>query len=132
LKTAGKALWKAQLSEFRANSPAELALLEQACKTIDELAQMDADLADMGYIVSGSANQPRINPLLGAIAQHRKLLDQLIVALGVPLPSELVGRRRSATAKQNADTRWRQQKRRGQLPGVPTAARKEDDDAQTV
>jgi hypothetical protein len=51
------------------------------------------------------------------IAQHRKLADQLVVALGLPLEGEVVGRRRSAQAKQAVDSRWRQQ-RRGRLSSI--------------
>jgi hypothetical protein len=119
LKTAGRALWRAQLGEFKANSPVELELLRQLCETIDELDVMKTELAALGYIVAGAAGQPRINPLVAAIAQHRKLADQLATALAIPLPSESVGRRRSAAAKQSADARWRGEKRRkGQLPSV--------------
>jgi P27 family predicted phage terminase small subunit len=129
LKSAGRALWRAQLSEFEASSPAELALLEQACLTVDELAAMKTDLAEMGLVVSGSTGQPRINPLVSAIAAHRKLLDQLVVSLGIPLPSETVGRRRSAAAKQSADARWRKTPRRkGRLGSVEAVAKRKDDD----
>jgi P27 family predicted phage terminase small subunit len=124
LKAAGKALWREVLAEFEPNA-AELALLEQLCLTVDELAAMQADLAEMGMVVMGSRNQPRVNPLIAVIAAHRKLVDQLVVALGVPLPGETVGRRRSAAAKQSVDKRWRQEKRRGRLASVQTLREEE-------
>ena len=117
LQAAGKALWRDFLAEFAPNA-AEFALLFQLCLTVDELADMKADLAEMGTVVMGSRNQPRVNPLIAVIAAHRKLVDQLVVALGVPLPGEAVGRRRSAAAKQSVDSRWRQEKRRGRLASV--------------
>jgi P27 family predicted phage terminase small subunit len=117
LQAAGKALWRQVLDEFEPNA-AEFALLFQLCLTVDELADMKADLAEMGTVVMGSRNQPRVNPLIAVIAAHRKLVDQLVVALGVPLPGEAVGRRRSAAAKQSVDSRWRQEKRRGRLASV--------------
>lgn len=117
LQAAGKKLWRDVLAEFALNA-AELALLRELCLTVDELAAMKADLADMGTVVMGSRNQPRVNPLLAAIAGHRKLADQLVVALGLPLPGEVVGRRRSAAAKQAVDARWKQEKRRGRLASV--------------
>jgi hypothetical protein len=116
LQAPGKALWRDVVDEFELN-PAETALLYQLALTLDELAQMKADLAEMGTVVMGSRNQPRVNPLIAAIATHRKLADGLVVALGLPLPGEVVGRRRSAQAKQAVDSRWRQQ-RRGRLSSV--------------
>jgi hypothetical protein len=59
-----------------------------------------------------------VNPLLAAIVAHRKLADQLAVALGLPLAGESVGRRRSAAARQSVNARWRQTKRHGRLAWV--------------
>jgi hypothetical protein len=118
LKAPGRALWRDVLVEFEPD-PAEYALLYQLCVTVDELTAMKADLSDMGNIVAGSASQPVLNPLIPAIAQHRKLVDQLVVALGLPLEGETVGRRRSAQAKQAADARWqRGRRRKGRLASV--------------
>jgi phage terminase small subunit len=121
LQAAGKAMWKSILDEFKLNS-AEMGLLYQLCVTLDELAAMKADLAEMGTVVMGSRNQPRPNPLLPLIVAHRKLVDQLVVAVGLPLEGEMVGRRRSAQAKQAVDSRWRQQ-RRGRLGSVQVERR---------
>jgi len=127
LKVAGKRLWRDVLAEFVPNA-AELALLEQLCLTVDELAEMKADLSEMGLVVMGSRNQPRTNPLIPVIAAHRKLVDQLVTALGVPLPGESVGRRRSAAAKQSIDTRNRQERKlRGRLASVQTIRQPEGD-----
>ncbi|MFZ3319530.1 MAG: P27 family phage terminase small subunit [Mycobacterium sp.] len=117
LQVEGRKLWRDVLAEFELNAT-ELALLRQLCLTVDELAAMKADLAEMGLVVMGSRNQPRVNPLIAVIASHRKLVDQLVVALGVPLPGESVGRRRSSAAKQSVDKRWRQEKSRGRLASV--------------
>jgi P27 family predicted phage terminase small subunit len=118
LQVEGRKLWRQVVDEFELN-PVELALLYQLCLTVDELAAMKADLAEMGTIVAGSRNQPRVNPLLGAIVSHRKLADQLAVALGLPLAGEAVGRRRSAAAKQAVNSRWAKSKtRKGRLASV--------------
>jgi P27 family predicted phage terminase small subunit len=118
LQVEGRKLWRQAVDEFELN-PVELALLYQLCLTVDELAAMKADLAEMGTIVAGSRNQPRVNPLLGAIVSHRKLADQLAVALGLPLAGEAVGRRRSAAAKQAVNSRWAKSKtRNGRLASV--------------
>jgi phage terminase small subunit len=118
LQVEGRKLWRQAVDEFDLDS-IELALLRQLCLTVDELVAMKADLAEMGTIVAGSRNQPRVNPLLAAIVAHRKLADQLAVALGLPLAGEAVGRRRSAAAKQNANSRWQKTRTRtGRLASV--------------
>lgn len=118
LQVEGRKLWRQAAVEFDLN-PVELALLYQLCLTVDELAAMKRDLAEMGTVVMGSRNQPRVNPLLGAIVSHRKLADQLAVALGLPLAGEAVGRRRSAAAKQAVNARWSNTKtRKGRLASV--------------
>jgi hypothetical protein len=117
LRDAGIALWHKLTREFVFNS-AELALAHQLCTTIDEIAAMKADLNEMGTVVAGSSKQPRPNPLLDKLVQHRKLADRLVVALGLPAEGEAVGRRRSAQAKQAADARWRKPKSRGRIHSV--------------
>lgn len=117
LQAHGRTLWEETLEEYGLD-PVEIELLHQLCQTVDELALLKSDLAKMGSIVTGHAGQPRANPLLAAIAAHRKLADQLSIALALPLPSEAVGRRRSAQAKQAADSRWKRQRRHGQLGSV--------------
>jgi len=121
LNAAGRAFWRSVLSDFEPNS-AELQLLHEACRTKDELDVMVAAVAAESPVVAGSKGQPRPHPLLAEIRQHRRLLDQLVVALGMPLESEVVGRRRSAAAKQNADARWRKSgpRRKGRLASVQT------------
>ena len=119
LQVEGRKLWRDVVAEFEPNA-AELALLYQLCLTVDELAEMKAEMAEMGVVVAGSRGQPRVNPVLSAIAAHRRLVDQLVVALGVPLEGEVVGRRRSAAAKQSADAKWRRSgpRRKGRLASV--------------
>jgi hypothetical protein len=65
--------------------------------------------------VAGSKGQPVLNPVFAQLAVHRKLIDQMIVALSLPIDGESVGRRRSAQAKLNADSRWRKVKTGGRI-----------------
>lgn len=109
LGSAGAALWRSVLGQFDLHA-AELALLHQLCCTADEITDLKAALAKSKPLIRGSRNQMRPNPLYAMLANHRKLADQLVVALGLPLDSETVGRRRSAAAKQSADARWRRPK----------------------
>jgi hypothetical protein len=109
LAAAGRKLWRNATGEFTFNA-VEFELLYQLCCVVDEIAAMRTDLSEMGMVVSGSERQPRPNPLLAVLSNHRKLADQLAVALSLPLEGESVGRRRSAQAKIAADARWRKPK----------------------
>jgi P27 family predicted phage terminase small subunit len=112
LRTSGTVLWRKLVREFEYNS-AEIELLHQLCVTVDEIAAMRSDLAEMGMVTMGSKNQPVVNPLLSALVSHRKLCDQLTTALGLPVEGEAVGRKRSASAKRAADARWRKPSKLG-------------------
>src|SRR4051794_10107269 len=98
LGAEGILLWRKLTLEFEFNN-AELELLHQFAQTIDEIGQLKAALAATGTTVKGSKGQPRLNPLWNELRQHRKLADQLVVALALPAEGEAVGRRRSAQAK---------------------------------
>src|ERR1700730_13893040 len=87
LATAGRALWRDAVREFTFSS-VEFALLYQLCTTVDEIALMRTDLSEMGPLVSGSEGQPRVNPLIAALATHRKLADTLATALALPVEGE--------------------------------------------
>lgn len=119
LLAPGVKLWKAVHTEFDPNA-VELQLLYELCRTTDELDRMSRAVALESPVVPGSKGQPRAHPLLTEIRQHRRLVDQLVVALGMPLEDETVGRRRSAAAKQSADARWRKSgpRRKGRLASV--------------
>jgi hypothetical protein len=118
LGASGVALWRRLTKEFDFNS-AETELAHQLCVTVDEETMMRDELADMGVTVAGSKGQPVLNPVFAQLAVHRKLIDQLTTALSLPLDGEVVGRRRSAVAKQNADSRWRKAKTGARIRKLP-------------
>jgi hypothetical protein len=117
LQAAGVALWRKATREWEFHS-IELSVLHQLCAVTDEIEAMRADLAQMGMIVAGSEKQPRANPLIDKLVNHRRLADQLVVALALPIEGEAAGMRRSAKAKQSADHRWRRTKSKGRLTVV--------------
>jgi hypothetical protein len=88
-------------------APAEQVLLARACRTVDLLGEIDAQLADYGVVVSGSTGQVRANPLLASKALQEATLDTLIRAMCLPMPDETEGRRRSPAATAAAQQRWR-------------------------
>jgi hypothetical protein len=110
----GKALWRNVTREFEFNS-AETELLRQLCVVVDEIAQLRCVLAELGPMVKGSKGQPVLSPVFAQLVSHRKLFDELVVALALPIEGEAAGQRRSAKSKMAADARWRRTKSRGRL-----------------
>ena len=88
-------------------APAEFALLAQACAVVDVLARADVELKRDDLTVLGSVGQVKAHPLLAATADQRRVLDVLIRGLGLPMPGEDEGRRRSPVAMAAAQARWR-------------------------
>ena len=111
LKASGKALWVKVAGDYEL-SPGELAVLEQACRTQDELDVLATAVAGQTAMVTGSQGQPKANPLFAEIRQHRKLLDTLVNSLALPMPEEMEGRPRSTTARRAARQRWTRSERR--------------------
>jgi hypothetical protein len=109
LKTRGKALWRGVIGTYVLDL-AETALLHELCRTADELDALAAAMVDQSPVVAGSQGQPRANPLLAEIRQHRRVAETLVVGLALPVDGETIGRRRSVNAKAAAHARWRQGK----------------------
>ena len=64
--------------------PDALATLAEACRTMQELGEMEARLAGEGYTVpSAHGESTKPNPLVPMIRSHRQLLASLLKALGL-------------------------------------------------
>jgi hypothetical protein len=105
LGLAGRTLWRAIVGGYELN-PAEVVILGEASRVADRLTALATALADAPLTVLGSTGQPVVNPLLGEARAQQRVLDQLLRALALPLPTERVGRRRSPSARENAVARW--------------------------
>jgi hypothetical protein len=67
LKGRGRSLFKA-ITGVYVLDPAELVLLEELCRTVDHIADIETELARDGLTVTGSRGQiPRAHPLLAAL-----------------------------------------------------------------
>jgi hypothetical protein len=125
LKATGKAYWRSIVSEFDLHS-GELLELMVLCQTLDDRQDARAALAASGQLVEGAAQQPRANPLIPQIVAYGKLIDQLVVALGLPIPGDVKGRRRSPLARlAAAGSRQSGAKRGGRLSSVEHVQRQD-------
>lgn len=110
LRAAGKRLWVAVADQFLLN-PGELAMLEQACRTADELNRLESAVRALSELVTtGSTGQIKPHPLLAEVRAHRLLLERLTTALSLPDEREESGLRPGQRHGQRAaNTRWREQ-----------------------
>ena len=103
----GVRLWTSIAGEFVLNA-GELEILRQACRTSDEITSLEAELRGSSLVVAGYAGQPRPNPLLKIIQDHRLLLRRLVYSLALPDEGEESGLRPGQRhARAVARGRWR-------------------------
>lgn len=124
----GRALWRKAVGEFQFHA-VERELLRQLATTVDEITALEKALAQQGPTVKGSRGQQVLNPCYGQLVSHRKLADQLVTALALPVQDEVVGRRRSAQAKQAVQTRWRKTKSGGRIHRIAETQKRDGDGA---
>ena len=107
LETAGRQLWDSVTAAFVLGA-GEIAILGQACRTADEITRLEAELRGSSLVVAGYAGQPRPNPLLKIIQDHRLLLRRLVDSLALPDEGEESGLRPGQRhAQRAAQGRWR-------------------------
>jgi hypothetical protein len=111
LETAGKQLWDSITTTFVLNA-GETEILRQAAATADEIALLEAELRSSSLMVAGYSGQPRPNPLLKIIQDHRLLLRRLVDSLALPDPDEESGMRPGQRhARTAARGRWKESNR---------------------
>jgi hypothetical protein len=90
--------------------PAELETLAQCCRTADLIARLDGVLSVQDPLQETATGTVKAHPLLASVADQRRVLDQLLRSLALPMPDEMAGRRRSPAAVAAAQARWRAQR----------------------
>jgi phage terminase small subunit len=98
LGKCGKANWRKVTAE-NSFSAAEFLTLELLCAQLDTLDKLDTEMSTMGVVVAGSEGQPVVNPVLRERRETIKQIDQLMVALALPVDGEAFGTRRSGAAR---------------------------------
>ena len=116
LKAPGRRLWTGVVVSYIL-TPAELAMLEQAARTADELERLEKAVRELpDLVVTGSMGQPRMHPLLSEVRAHRALLAKLTAELNLPDVDQKAGLRAGARhARKAAVARW---SRRGDSDGA--------------
>ena len=106
LETAGRQLWDSLTAKFVLNA-GEIAILGQAAATADEIVLLEAELRGSSLVVAGYSGQPRPNPLLKIIQDHRLLLRRLVDSLALPDEGDESGLRPGQRhARRAANARW--------------------------
>jgi hypothetical protein len=106
LETAGRRLWDSVTAAFVLNA-GEVEILRQAAVTADEIVLLEAELRASSLVVAGYSGQPRPNPLLKIIQDHRLLLRRLVDSLALPDADEEAGLRPGQRhAQRAARGRW--------------------------
>ena len=112
LGRAGLGLWQAVLGECELAS-GEMALLVQACRTVDELETISQALADGPAVVTGSTGQPKASTLFAEARAHRLVLGKLFEQMALPELGEDEGKTpNQVRAQKAAQTRWALEKAR--------------------
>lgn len=89
LQKNGKALWRRITAEFDLKSdPDKAELLFQACKTADQIAELDEEAAVAPLTVKGSMGQPVISPFIAEARVQRGLLAQLLSRMNFELAGD--------------------------------------------
>ena len=123
LKTPGKRLW-VDVTAIYVLTPAELAVLRDACRTADECDRLERQVLTLPELVApGSTGQPKAHPLLAEVRAHRQLLERLCTGLNLPDETSEIGLRGSSRHAQNAAlSRWQRGGRRTVHGDVEAAA----------
>jgi hypothetical protein len=96
-------------------TPAELTNLAEACRTKDELDQLERAVRALPELtVPGSMGQLKPHPLLAEVRANRLLLERLTTALALPDEDEESGMRPGQRhAQRAARGRWKDSNRVG-------------------
>jgi hypothetical protein len=93
----GRQFWRDTTEAYVTWRVDEVRLLAAACRTLDRIAKLDAELADAPLTVPGSLGQLREHPLLSEQRQQYTLLARLLRQLDLPDTAERSALRSTAS-----------------------------------
>jgi hypothetical protein len=82
LQAEGKRLWRSIDAVFDLETePHKVQVLTQACRVVDQIAELDEAAAEAPLTVKGSMGQQVISPFIAEARAQRSLLAQLLARL---------------------------------------------------
>lgn len=106
LGTAGRRLWREVVNEYELRVD-EALVLTSACRLVDQLQRLEAELESADTIVRGSTGQVRPNGLFGEIRLGYVALRTLLTSLGLEDAGEGdEGHARSHAGRRLVRLRW--------------------------
>lgn len=108
LAPKGRRLWKEIVERYDLR-PDEVRVLEDACREVDIIERLEAELRDGPLMVRGSQGQLVSSPLVSELRQHRSVLAGLLRALKLPDEESTAAQREqreSEQARAAARARW--------------------------
>jgi hypothetical protein len=84
--TRGALFREAMAASYQVARPDEKELVEEAARLLDLSDELDKAVAASGFMGTGSAGQPVVNPLLTALQSARAELRQVLRQLNLPEP----------------------------------------------
>ena len=102
----GAKLWRGVASAYQLRVD-EYQILEDACREVDLIARLEAELEGAPLMVEGIKGQPIASPLVSELRQHRSVLARLLGALKLPdAAGEVQADTRSQAARDLVSARW--------------------------
>src|SRR5690349_16945692 len=83
LSRRARALWVSTTERYDLRDD-ELRILEDACREVGLIDQMESAIESADLMSVGSMGQPVVNPLLAEVRQHRNVLAALLRHLKLP------------------------------------------------
>lgn len=107
LKPSARALWNSVVGKW-ALRPDELRVLREACREVDLIDVLEAELATDSIMIRGSMGQMVVHPIVTELRQHRATLAALLRQLKLPDADggEAEKETRSTAARTAANARW--------------------------
>lgn len=105
LSVKSKRLW-VEITEGFALRADELRILEDACREVDLVERLEAELRDGPLTVRGSMGQEVASPLVSELRQHRTVVARLLAMLKLPDEDGRAQESVSNAARKAANARW--------------------------
>ncbi len=107
LDERGRAFWDETVGTYDL-SPGELALLLEACRTMDNLDALASAITATGAMTTGSMGQQVVNAALTEARGQRLALHRLLSALALPdVEGASIPTAKSTTGRENVAARWK-------------------------